>query len=73
MPTSRLWIHGRDPFESSWLSVTGSRIRPDGAVREVRLPVRFDALSFTPERIWGVQRDRLDVASIAWIGLPGDR
>ena len=46
------------------------RITPEGALREVHLPPRFDALRFTRERIWGVQRDELDVATIAWIGLP---
>ena len=46
------------------------RIAPDGAAREVVLPERFDALRFTHERIWGVQRDEFDVASVAWIELP---
>ncbi len=49
------------------------RISPDGKVREIRLPARFDALRFTPDRIWGVQRDELDVPSVAWIELPGGR
>lgn len=43
------------------------RITPDGGRREVRLPPRFDPLHFSAERIWGVQRDTLDVASVAWI------
>lgn len=46
---------------------TWLRITPDGRSREVRLPPRFDPLRFTAERIWGVQRDTLDVASVAWI------
>lgn len=46
------------------------RIRPDGTTREVRFPERFDPYRFTAERVWGVQRDELDVASIAWIELP---
>ncbi|MFW6085310.1 MAG: hypothetical protein ACODAA_08860, partial [Gemmatimonadota bacterium] len=46
------------------------RITPDGDVHEIRLPGRFDALRFTRDRIWGVQRDTLNVASLAWIGLP---
>jgi len=46
------------------------RITPDGDVHEIRLPLRFDALRFTRDRIWGVQCDTLDVASVAWIGLP---
>jgi len=47
-----------------WLRITG-----DGEAREVHLPERFDALRFAPDRIWGIQRDELDVASVAWIGL----
>lgn len=49
------------------------RITPDGAAREVRLPVRFDAFRFTPERIWGIQRDEFDVAAVASIDLPTRR
>lgn len=49
------------------------RIEPDGTVRELDLPERFDAMRFTPDRIWGVQRDELDVASVAWIALPGGK
>ena len=51
---------------SSWL-----QIMPDGAVREVRLPARFDAHRFSDSRIWGVYRDEFDVASVASIALPG--
>lgn len=64
-----IWIQ---PFDldlggggAAWL-----RIGPDGATQQVRLPPRFDAYRFTRERIWGVQRDALDVASVAWIELP---
>ncbi len=46
------------------------RIDPDGATRAVRLPDRFDALRFTPTRIWGVSRDEFDRPSIASIPLP---
>jgi hypothetical protein len=46
------------------------RIATDGAAREIHLPARFDALRFTPDRIWGVQRDELNVGSVAWIDLP---
>ena len=35
------------------------RIEPDGAARDVRLPDRFDALRFTPSRIWGVSPGRV--------------
>jgi hypothetical protein len=50
---------------ASWL-----RITPQGATREVRFPERFDALRFTSDRVWGVLRDELDVASVAWIEWP---
>lgn len=51
---------------SAWL-----RITPDGAMREVRLPERFDALRFSDTRVWGVYRDEFDVPAIASISLPG--
>lgn len=47
------------------------RIGRDGVAREVRLPERFDPYRFTAGRIFGVQRDSLDVPSVAWIDLPG--
>jgi len=46
------------------------RIARNGAAQEVRLPDRFDPYRFTGERIWGVQRDPFDIASIAWIPVP---
>ncbi|MCY3700433.1 MAG: hypothetical protein OXH46_12520 [Gemmatimonadetes bacterium] len=46
------------------------RIEPEGAARDVRLPDRFDALRFTPSRIWGVSRDEFDRPSVASIPLP---
>jgi len=68
---SALWLH---PIDLEIGALKGGRqwlrITPDGAAREVLLPVGFDALRFTRERIWGVQRDELDVASVAWIALP---
>jgi hypothetical protein len=48
-----------------WLRITAS-----GITEEVRFPDRFDPFRFTSERVWGVQRDELDVASIAWIETP---
>jgi hypothetical protein len=36
----------------------------------VRFPERFDALRFTSDRVWGVLRNELDVASVAWIEWP---
>ena len=44
--------------------------RADGAWRVVRFPERFDALRFKEDRVWGVQRDELDVAHVAWAPLP---
>jgi hypothetical protein len=40
------------------------RIAPNGTVQDFTLPNRFDPYRFTSERIWGVQRDELDVASV---------
>jgi len=51
---------------AAWL-----RITPQGVTREVRFPERFDPLRFTTDRIWGVLRDELDVASVAWMDWPG--
>ena len=51
-------------------SRTWLRVAPEGEVRRVRLPDRFDPLRFTETRIWGVERDELDIGSVAWIGLP---
>lgn len=47
------------------------RITPDGVARDVRLPDRFDAFRFQGGRIWGIQRDEFDVASVAWIAFSG--
>jgi len=49
----------------TWLRVT-----PEGSVREVHLPPRFDAYRFRGGRAWGVQRDEFDVASVGWVALP---
>lgn len=45
------------------------RVDSAGAVVPVRFPERFDPLLFTGSRVWGVQRDALDVPSLAWIDL----
>jgi hypothetical protein len=47
------------------------RIAPDGSVRDVRFPARFDPFRFRDERVWGVQRDELDIATVAWLDLTG--
>ena len=49
------------------------RIRPDRTTQEIHLPDRFDPYRFRSGRIWGVQRDEFDVASVAWIEVPGNR
>lgn len=67
-----LWLQ---PFDRDVGGLNGGhswlRITPDGAPQEVHLPDRFDPYRFTTERIWGVQRDGFDVASVAWIAAPG--
>ena len=66
-----MWIQ---PFDVETGSLSGGpvwlRITSSGLREEVRFPDRFDPFRFTPGRIWGVQRDELDVASIAWINTP---
>jgi hypothetical protein len=47
------------------------RITLEGEVQEVHFPDNFDPYRFTRDRIWGVQRDELDVASVAWVAAPG--
>jgi hypothetical protein len=49
------------------------RIAADGETQEVRFPERFDPYRFTSERIWGVLRNELDVASVAWVEAPARR
>ncbi|MGI9626503.1 MAG: hypothetical protein ACR2QM_06685 [Longimicrobiales bacterium] len=67
-----LWIQPIDVERGGLLGGPAwLRIEPDGTTREVHLPDGFDAFRFTSERIWGVQRDELDVASIAWVGVDG--
>lgn len=43
---------------------------PDDGVREVTFPARFDPFVFTDVRAWGVFRDELDVAAVAWVEVP---
>lgn len=66
-----LWMR---PFDLDVGGLRGGptwlRVAADGSTREIRLPDRFDAHHFTADRIWGVQRDELDVASVAWIAVP---
>lgn len=66
-----LWLQPFDPDSGAlrggpvWL-----RIARDGDTREVRFPDRFAPHLFASDRIWGVQRDEYDVASVAWITMP---
>ncbi|GMV07478.1 MAG: hypothetical protein AMXMBFR53_37530 [Gemmatimonadota bacterium] len=50
----------------TWLRIAG-----DGTARQVAFPPGFDPHRFVGSRVWGVQRDELDVASVAWIDLAG--
>ena len=65
-----MWMH---PFDVDAGGLSGGplwlRIAPDGATQEVRLPDRFDAFRFSSSRIWGVNRDELDIPSVASISL----
>lgn len=69
-----LWVQ---PFDADAGGLNGGpvwlRIPTGGMSTRFHLPNRFDPLRFTSEGIWGVQRDELDVASVAWIELPGGR
>ena len=69
-----LWIQ---PYDVDLGAMRGGpvwlRITPGGVTDEIHLPDRFDAHRFTSERIWGVQRDEYDVASVAWIAIPSGR
>ncbi len=49
---------------------TWLRVGASGVTQEVTLPERFDVFRFRGGRIWGVQRDELDVASVAWVANP---
>lgn len=69
-----LWLR---PFDIDAGGLGGGpawfRVQADGSADEIRLPDRFDAFRFTAYRIWGVQRDEFDVASVAWIEVPRQR
>lgn len=52
----------------TWLRVSESEV-----AQRVTLPERFDVFRFQGGRIWGVQRDELDVASVAWVANPALR
>lgn len=66
-----MWLQ---PFDIDAGGLRGGRvwhrISSEGRFRMVTLPENFDALRFTVDRVWGVQRDELDLASIAWAPIP---
>jgi len=68
-----VWIQ---PFDVDRGGLEGGvawlRITSDDVTGEIHFPERFDPYRFTTDRVWGVQRDEFDVASIAWIELPED-
>ena len=51
-------------------SPTWLRLTPDGDIARVAFPDRFQPYRFRGGRAWGVLLDDLDVASVAWVGLP---
>jgi hypothetical protein len=65
-----IWLR---PFDPDIGGLTGGpnwlRIARDGTTQEVQLPDRFDVFRATSNRLWGVMRDDLDIASIAWIDV----
>ena len=69
-----LWLQ---PFDPDMGGLNGGkawlRIPEGGVAGEVHFPERFDPYRFVNGRIWGVQRDELDVGSLAWIPDPGAR
>jgi hypothetical protein len=71
-PEGTVWLR---PFDVETGGLSGGPtwlgIAPTGDVWEMLLPKGFDPFSFTEDRVWGVQRDEFDVASIAWAPLPG--
>jgi hypothetical protein len=67
----RTWLRPMDLDAGGMVgSATWLRIDRDGAVREVTFPERFDPYRFTDGKAWGVVRDELDVAALAWLELP---
>ena len=65
-----MWLRPID-LERGGMQGSATWLRIDGDdVREVRFPDRFDPYRFTDGRAWGVVRDELDVASVAWVELP---
>lgn len=72
-PQGTMWLR---PFDVDEGGLSGGRswleIKPNDGVREIEFPQGFDPYRFADDRVWGVQRDAFDVASIAWAPLPRD-
>lgn len=68
-----MWLRPMD-LEAGGMagSATWLRVDPDGGVRQVTFPRRFDPYRFTDGRGWGVVRDELDVAAVGWVEVPLD-
>lgn len=68
-----LWLR---PLDLDAGALQGARswivLDREGGWSEVVFPERFDPLRFEGGRVWGVQRDRFDVAAVAWIALDRD-
>lgn len=71
---SELWLR---PFDVEVGGLKGGptwlRIARDGTRVETRFPDRFDLFRVTSDRVWGVLRDEVDRASVAWIDVGGFR
>ena len=70
-PDGTLWMH---PLDLDAGGLKGGRrwlrMVPGQQWQGVDFPPAFDAYRFTADRIWGVQRDEVDVGSVAWMAIP---
>lgn len=70
-PDGTLWLRRYDVERADlrggpvWV-----RLSPGGALQDVRFPEGFDPYRFDDDRVWGVQRDPFDVATVGWLRLP---
>lgn len=67
-----VWLRRYDPSHVDLHGgLTWVAVAPGGALRDVTFPERFDPYAFLADEVWGVQRDALDVPTVARIALPG--